>query len=1361
MLVAFNKLLFTQSDYVSKSVDQTINGTLAINSLTGFITVPTPINPNDAVNKSYVDSYGLWFKGTGGNAADLYFNTGNVGMGTATPNVLGWSAGNRVLTISSDSSTANQRGILELVDSNLTGTSAPIASIDLIGNTNRLVRLYGVADGAVDSGYFAIATTPTTGTNTERLRVTSTGYVGIGTNSPQSKLDVNGAIRLGVDATACSGANAGAMRFATPNVEYCNGTSWIAFGQSGAAVTSAQITDGSIIDADINATANISASKLGTGIVDNTEFNYLDGVTSSIQTQMNNKQPLNATLTALAAYNTNGILVQTAAGTFSGRSIAGTANRLTVSNGDGVAGNPTLNLNSTLLPSPLAGDAGKFLKTTAADTSVWTALGLTDITTALGYTPINKAGDSISTGTFTLNGTAVLRTPDPIGVTDVANKQYVDGFGQWTKTGSDVYRSGGFVGIGTTGPGNLLQVETAGTGTTVNSNRIALFQSKASGKDSHIAFGDSFNATAQIGYLSGQLYTATNGVERMRIDTNGNFGLGMTAPVNKVDIVDTIIPSNLGFRYGVGVAGSYSILANGTYYHKGIDSAVTKQIPSGITDGGYLAGGWMLSFRNAPTTTADNGTLTNLYGADIQYGHYNGDVTATPATTNAYGIKIDPYYRTGTVTNMYDLFLSAETAGGMATNRWGIYQNNTKNNYFAGKIGIGVNTPASLLTLRTVHSPPSASAYSGALLIHDEQNNVAPHLDVGVAYDSGGNYGWLQVNNSAASPGADGAYNLVLQGAGGNVGIGTTLPNAKLQVQGSTTSSVSIDSFTDTPYIRLSQANTSGVNSQLLFTTSGYGSYLISSADSLDYKLRFMDSRVGGTRDNQTRMLIDSSGNLGIGTTLPNDKLEVNGNVRANNYSGYASNTYNSFETYRSNGGGIVASGNQLGALTFFGHDGGAYRGAARIYGEVDGTPAAGSMPGRLTFYTTPSGSTTLAENMRIEASGQVGIGTTAPRQKLDVAGIIRAGSTTAVGGSTLLVDAYTSGSLTNLGTEQSSGGPVIGYGVTPSTSSSGSFVSSTPLALTRTALVMSDSFRFYTGASQTVATASAVATSEVMRITNTGKVGIGTSSPSATLEIAPAAIAGVQEALRITDSGPGSTEGGFISWYSNGKANQAQIGQYSQTNGSDLLFATNSANTGNPTERIRINSTGEVGIGMTAVYKLDVSGDLRISGTPYRTGGDIAWQTPSDRRLKNIWGDYKKGLDEILKLKTVEFSYKKNNPIGADATKKYSGVIAQDLQKVFPESVQKDKSGYLSINTTAIFWSIVNAVKDIYSHYLTPMLERINRTEKNTHDNKREIASLKKEIYLLKLRTIRSEKRNAELALAVCQMNPKASVCH
>lgn len=57
------------------------------------------------------------------------------------------------------------------------------------------------------------------------------------------------------------------------------------------------------------------------------------------------------TLSQLAAFNTNGLMTQTAPDTFTGRTLTGTAGRITVTNGDGVAGNPTITIPTTLIDS--------------------------------------------------------------------------------------------------------------------------------------------------------------------------------------------------------------------------------------------------------------------------------------------------------------------------------------------------------------------------------------------------------------------------------------------------------------------------------------------------------------------------------------------------------------------------------------------------------------------------------------------------------------------------------------------------------------------------------------------------------------------------------------------------------------------------------------------------------------------------------------------------------------------------------------------------------------------------------------------------------------------------------------------------
>lgn len=96
-------------------------------------------------------------------------------------------------------------------------------------------------------------------------------------------------------------------------------------------------------EADTANPHNVTKAHVGLGNVDNTS-DANKPVSTAQQTALNGKQNSDPTLTALAAYNTNGILTQTSADTFTGRTITGTANQITVTNGNGVSGNPTLSL---------------------------------------------------------------------------------------------------------------------------------------------------------------------------------------------------------------------------------------------------------------------------------------------------------------------------------------------------------------------------------------------------------------------------------------------------------------------------------------------------------------------------------------------------------------------------------------------------------------------------------------------------------------------------------------------------------------------------------------------------------------------------------------------------------------------------------------------------------------------------------------------------------------------------------------------------------------------------------------------------------------------------------------------------------
>ena len=80
-----------------------------------------------------------------------------------------------------------------------------------------------------------------------------------------------------------------------------------------------------------------------------------------------------------------------------------------------------------------------------------------------------------------------------------------------------------------------------------------------------------------------------------------------------------------------------------------------------------------------------------------------------------------------------------------------------------------------------------------------------------------------------------------------------------------------------------------------------------------------------------------------------------------------------------------------------------------------------------------------------------------------------------------------------------------------------------------------------------------------------------------------------------------------------------------------------------------------------------------------------------SDIRLKNVGEPFTAGLDELEKLNFYHFTFKKDKDQVPQV-----GVMAQDLQKVFPQAVSKDDGGWLTIRWDEMFYAAINAIKEL-----------------------------------------------------------------
>lgn len=252
----------------------------------------------------------------------------------------------------------------------------------------------------------------------------------------------------------------------------------------------------------------------------------------------------------------------------------------------------------------------------------------------------------------------------------------------------------------------------------------------------------------------------------------------------------------------------------------------------------------------------------------------------------------------------------------------------------------------------------------------------------------------------------------------------------------------------------------------------------------------------------------------------------------------------------------------------------------------------------------------------------------------------------------------------------------------------------------------------FYSGASSS-------ASNELMRISGSGNVGIGSTNPVSKLDIL---VSGNLYRSTKSQTSDSNTSGTYSEWTNSNNTARMLVGMdglgYTGTNYGAGNIGTWSNHplriSSNSLERMRITSDGNVGINTSVpTYTLDVAGTfeaavssgsivlasngnvgigltnpnvkLHVSGDIFATGDITAF---SDSRLKTDIVTIDKPLDKVNALRGVYYT-------AVQSSKRSVGVIAQEIQQVLPEVVN-DSGDYLGVAYGNVVGLLIEAIKEL-----------------------------------------------------------------
>ncbi|MFC1711732.1 tail fiber domain-containing protein [Patescibacteria group bacterium] len=685
----------------------------------------------------------------------------------------------------------------------------------------------------------------------------------------------------------------------------------------------------------------------------------------------------------------------------------------------------------------------------------------------------------------------------------------------------DSWFTGGQLGIGTTNAGgqlevylnddtsNMLIINNPHSGTTAHRN--LLFRSGASDRVQILSHAD--NATDKAAALTiststaAPMYFETNNVDRLMINSTGNVGLGTTDPQALLNVsttagidlfrVDDNGPGDSSPAIEVTSAGRIGLgITNNNTYDLWIgdpDGTDNSRVMIGMSNTTSPAGSYV--------TIRGSGNYSEVLLSSQAYTQLG--LYGNPQGTNQTGYSGHTYYKTsmGIIADYYPLYIGGEDDirfidTDTDTERMTIETD-------TGNVGIGTTNPQSLVDLyaasQQLRLSGSATAYAtfsvsaaGALTITTNATgsnedielrtagfNDAIYIDesalqvgIGVTPNAfflevGGSIGpstddtydlgsdsrrWanlyvgstsVHIGSSLSDEGImsyytsnnvfsiDSTGDLALVNGGGNVGIGTTNPQQKLEIVGASGTGIRIDDGTvtgraiaETDYFAVGAYS----NHPLVFTTNN----VVTAQIGVDGGFAIGGSYATPAVTTPPEDGLIVYGNVGIGTTNPLDKLEVfDGDLRISNDANPATLTLWGDRGSAGDSGEIDARINfymdngttygwRMDALNYgantdlaFRHVASTVREAMYFDGQVNNYPT------RIGIGTTvPTGRFSVAGGVGIGTSaldsmfhsgatppdggliieGWVGIGTTDPVALLDVAGTSWLGSNSGIG---------------------------------------------------------------------------------------------------------------------------------------------------------------------------------------------------------------------------------------------------------------------------------------------------------------------------------------------------------------------------